>query len=439
MYDGIFEGILSDHQCRYRQKEVTPMPKRIISLSDAQVRTAKPADKEYKLADGGGLYLLVTSAGGKLWRFDYRYADKRKTASFGAYPQVTLGDARRLRDETKKMLANNIDPGANKKAQKAAKSSDLANSFEVIAREWHGVKKDEWSESHADKMLQRFEMNIFPWMGARPISEIEPPEVLEVLRRMESRGALETAKKMKYACGQVFRYAVASGRATRDQTADLKDALKTPLTKNMAALTTPKAVAELLRASDEYSGTFVVKCALRLAPLFFCRPGELRHTEWSEIDFEKAELNIPFDRLKMRKTEKLKNMGKFFLIPLSRQSLAILKELHPLTRHSKYVFPGHRSPVRCMSENAVLLALRKMGFTREEMTGHGFRAMARTMIREQLHLDAEYIEIQLAHKTKAPNGTAYDRVSFLPERRQMMQTWADYLDSLKDGVSVLPR
>jgi integrase len=414
------------------------MPKRIVGLSDAQVRTAKPADKEYKLADGGGLYLLVTKTGGKLWRFDYRYGGKRKTASFGVYPQISLGDARRLRDDTKKMLANDVDPGANKKAQKASRSSDLANSFEVIAREWHGIKKDEWSDSHATKLLQRFEMNIFPWLGARPISEIEPPEVLDVLRRMESRGALETAKKMKYACGQVFRYAVASGRANRDQTADLKDALKTPLTKNMAALTAPREVAQLLRASDEYSGTFVVKCALRLAPLFFCRPGELRHAEWSEIDFDNAELNVPFERLKMKKTEKLKSKGKFFLIPLSKQSLAILKELHPLTRHSRYVFPGHRSSSRCMSDGAVLLALRKMGFSKEEMTGHGFRAMARTMIREQLHMDAEYIEIQLAHKTKAPNGTAYDRVSFLPERRKMMQTWADYLDGLKAGLKVLP-
>jgi integrase len=417
------------------KKEVTPMPKRIISLSGAQVRIAKPAEKDYKLADGGGLYLLVTTTGGKLWRFDYRHDGIRRTASFGAYPQVSLADARTIRNDTKKLLLDGVDPGVNKKAQKASKSSALANSFEVIAREWHGVKKDEWSDSHASKMLQRFEKNIFPWLGARPISDIEPPEVLGVLRRMESRGALETAKKMKYACGQVFRYAVASGRANRDQTADLKDALKTPLTKNMAALTAPKEVAELLRSSDAYSGTFVVKCALRLAPLFFCRPGELRHTEWSEIDFEKAELNVPFERLKMRKTEKLKHKGKFFLIPLSRQSVSILKELHPLTRDSKYVFPGARSSSRCMSENAVLLALRKMGFAKEEMTGHGFRAMARTMIREQLHLEAEYIEIQLAHKTKAPNGTAYDRVSFLPERRQMMQLWADYLDELKAGES----
>jgi integrase len=414
------------------------MPKRILGLSDAQVRNVKPAKKEFKLADGGGLYLLVTSAGGKLWRFDYRYGTKRKTASFGAYPQVTLSEARGQRDGAKKMLANNVDPGANKKAQKAAKSSNLANSFEVVAREWHGLKKDEWSDSHASKLLQRFEKNIFPWLGTRPVDEIEPPEVLEVLRRMESRGALETAKKMKYACGQVFRYAVASGRASRDQTADLKDALKTPLTKNMAALTAPKEVAQLLRASDDYCGTFVVKCALRLAPLFFCRPGELRHSEWSEIDFENAEMNIPFERLKMKKTEKLKHRGKFFLIPLSKQSLAILKELHPLTGDGKYVFPGQRSATRCMSENAVLLALRKMGFSKEEMTGHGFRAMARTMIREQLHLDAEYIEIQLAHKTKAPNGTAYDRVSFLPERRLMMQTWADYLDYLKAGAITSP-
>jgi integrase len=255
---------------------------------------------------------------------------------------------------------------------------------------------------------------------------------------MEDRGAHETARRMKTVCGQVFRYGVATGRCKRDQTSDLKGALKPPITQNMAALTDPKEVAELLRESDKYAGSFVVKCALKLAPLWFCRPGELRHTEWAEINFEKAEVNIPVERMKLPTATKRKSKGQLHLIPLSRQAIDILKELQPLTGHSKYVFPGYRSPLRCMSENAVLLALRKMGFTKEEMSGHGYRAMARTMIRQELHLEAEYIELQLAHTTKSPNGTAYDRVSFLPERRKMMQTWADYLDGLKQGAKVIP-
>jgi integrase len=414
------------------------MPKKIVPLSDMQVSKAKPQTKQVTLFDGGGLYLLITPSGGKLWRFKYRFDNKDGLMAFGSYPELSLADARQRREDARRLLANGVDPGAAKKAQKASRADSNANSFEVIAREWHEKFKDSWSESHAHVVINRLERNIFPWIGNRPIAEIEPPEVLSVLQRMESRGAHETARRMKTVCGQIFRYGVATGRCKRDQTTDLKGALKPPVTKNMAALTNPKDVAELLRASDEYTGSFVVKCALKLAPLWFCRPGELRKTEWVEIDFENAELNIPIERMKLPTATKRKSKGQLHLIPLSQQAIAILKELQPLTGHSKYVFPGYRSPLRCMSENAVLMALRKMGFTKEEMSGHGYRAMARTMIRQNLHLDAEYIELQLAHVTKSPNGTAYDRVSFLPERKKMMQMWADYLDGLKAGAKVIP-
>lgn len=414
------------------------MPKRIPPLSELQVRNAKPQPKEYKITDGGGLHLLISPSGGKLWRMKYRYDGKERQLAFGAYPAVSLADARQRRADAKKLLANGVDPGAIKKAQKSAREDLLANSFEIVSREWFAKFSVNWSVTHSEKTLSRLEKNIFPWVGKRPIAEIEPPEILSVLQRMESRGAVETARKMKITCGQIFRYGVATGRCKRDATADLKGALQPPVTKNMAALTNPKDVAELLRASDEYQGSFVVKCALKLAPLWFCRPGELRKTEWSEIDFDKKELNIPVERMKLPTSTKRKCRGQFHLIPLSRQAIEVLNELQPLTGHSKYVFPGYRSPTRPMSENAVLLALRKMGFTKDEMSGHGFRAMARTMIRQELHLEAEYIELQLAHATKSQNGTAYDRVSFLPERKKMMQQWADYLDRLKTGAKVIP-
>lgn len=414
------------------------MPKRIVPLLDTQVRNAKAKETEYKLSDGGGLYLLVTPSGGKLWNMKYRFNGKEKRLSFGAYPAISLADARNRREEAKKLLANGVDPNEMKKSIKRAKIALEKNSFELIAREWHTKFINQWSENHAETIMSRLERDVFPWLGTMPISEIKPVDILPVLRRVEDRGALETAHRIKTVIGQVLRYAVATGCAERDSTTDLRGALPPAIKNNMAALTDPNDVAELLKASDTYKGSFVVKCALKLAPLLFCRPGELRHTEWTEINFRTAQLNVPIERLKLLTKTKRENKGKLHLIPLSKQAIAILKELQPLTGHSKYVFPGHRSPLRPMSENAVLAALRRMGFEKEEMSGHGYRAMARTMIRQDLHIEAEYIEIQLAHATKSPNGTAYDRVSFLPERKQMMQLWADYLDGLKAGAKVLP-
>lgn len=405
------------------------MPKRIAPLSDIQVKNAKPQVKEYKLMDGYGLYLLVTPTGGKLWRFDYRIGDKRKTMAFGAYPAITLADARQRREDAKKLLANGVDPGETKKALKAAQGEQGINTFEVIAREWHSKYAHTWVASHAQHKLERLEKNVFPWIGKRPIKEITAPDVLAVLRRLEARGILDTAHRVRFECSSIFRYAVATGRTDRDPVADLKGALPPVKNGHHAAPTDPKAVAPLLRAIDGFAGSFVVKCALQLAPLLFVRPGELRAAEWSEIDLEAAEWNIPAEKMKMKVAH---------LVPLCKQAVEILKALHPLTGHRRYIFPCHRSPLRCMSENAVNAGLRRMGFEKSEITGHGFRAMARTILDEVLQVRPDFIEHQLAHAVKDPNGRAYNRTAHLAERRKMMQVWADYLDGLKHGAKVIP-
>jgi integrase len=403
-----------------------------MPLTDVKARNAKPAEKLIKLSDGDGMYLLVTPNGGKYWRLKYRYAGKEKLLALGTYPEISLADARQRREEARKQVAHGIDPGAVRKAQKQAETQET-ETFEVIAREWHGKFKESWSPSHAHTTITRLERDIFPWMGKRPISEIEPPEVLAVLQRIESRGAAETARRMKIVCGQVFRYAVATGRAKRDPTPDLKGALRPVISKHIAALTDPKEVAPLLRAIDDYKGSFVVKCALQLAALFFVRPGELRSAQWAEIDLDAAEWNIPVERMKLPLKTKQERKGKSHLVPLSNQAITILKELQPLTGRSKYVFPSHRTPSRPMSDNAVLSALRRMGFAKDEMSGHGFRAMARTILDEVLQIRPDFIEHQLAHSVRNPNGRAYNRTAHLAERRKMMQTWADYLDGLKAG------
>ena len=405
------------------------MAKRIAPLTDIQVKNVKPQEKETTLFDGGGLYLLVTPSGGKLWHFKYRYQGKGKRMTFGAYPAVTLADARQRREDAKKLLANDVDPGEVKKAQKSAQGEQDANTFEVIAREWHKTFSNTWVPSHAQHKLERLEKNVFPWIGKRPIKELTAPDVLAVLRRMESRNILDTAHRVRFECGAIFRYAIATGRADRDPVADLKGALPPVKNGHHAAPTDPKDVAPLLRAIDEFQGSFVVKCALQLAPLLFVRPGELRAAEWSEFNLDAAEWNIPAEKMKMKVAH---------LVPLSEQALKVLAELRPLTGHSKYVFPCHRSPLRCMSENAVNAGLRRMGFEKSEITGHGFRAMARTILDEVLQVRPDYIEHQLAHAVKDPNGRAYNRTAHLPERRKMMQVWSDYLDGLKQGAKILP-
>jgi integrase len=400
-----------------------------MSLTDTTVKNAKPSDKTTRLFDGGGLYIEVAPTGGKWWRLKYRYDGKEKRLSLGVYPDVSLKDARQRRDDARKLLANGVDPSENRKAIKAAKTERGANSFEIIAREWFAKNSTSWSENHSSRIIQRLERDIFPWIGSRPIAEIKAQELLTTLRRIEERGAVETAHRAHQNCGQVFRYAVATGRAERDPSPDLKGALPPVKQSHHAAITDPKAIAELLRAIDGYQGSFITKCALRLAPLVFVRPGELRKAEWIEIDLDKAEWNIPAKRMKMREPH---------LVPLSTQAVKILRELHALTGDGHYVFPGARTNDRPMSDNAVLAALRRMGFAKDEMSGHGFRAMARTVLDEVLGVRPDFIEHQLAHAVRDPNGRAYNRTAHLAERRKMMQQWSDYLYKLKSGAEIIP-
>jgi len=398
-----------------------------MPLTDTAIRNAKPALKPKKLFDSGGLYLEVAPKGGKWWRLKYRFGGKEKRLSLGVYPDVSLKEARDRRDTARKLLANEIDPSENRKAKKAATVEGAANSFEVVAREWFAKRSPSWSASHTDRIIRRLEQDIYPWIGGKPIAELTPPQLLEAVRRIEKRGALETAHRVLSSCGQVLRYAVATGRAERIISDDLRGALPPVKGEHFASVTEPEKVADLLRAMDGYEGTLTVCCALRLAPLVFVRPGELRHAEWADIDLDSAEWGYTVTKTKTR-----------HIVPLSKQALAILLELHPLTGRGRYVFPGARSTARPMSDNAILSAMRSLGIMKEEMSGHGFRAMARTILDEVLGFRPDYIEHQLAHAVRDPNGRAYNRTAHLPERRMMMQKWADYLDKLKAGAEVIP-
>lgn len=399
-----------------------------MALTYQQIKNSKPAKKPTRLYDEKGLYLLISPNGGKGWRFKYRFEGKEKLLSLGVYPETDLKTAREKRDEARKLLSNGVDPSAARKAHKAATRAATTNGFEVVAREWFAKFSQSWVESHSEKIIRRLEREVFPFLGHRPVSEINAVELLSVIRRIEERGTIETAHRTLQSCGQVFRYAIATGRADRDPTADLRGALTPVKGRNFAAITDPKKIGELMRSIEGYQGSFIVKEALRLAPLLFVRPGELRKAEWSEIDLEKAEWNIPADKMKTRQAH---------LVPLSRQAIEILRELFPLTGRGKYLFPCARSIHRPMSNNAILAALRGMGYAKEEMTGHGFRAMARTLLDEELKFRPEVIEQQLAHNVKDPLGRAYNRTQHLEERREMMQRWADYLGQLKRGGEVI--
>lgn len=398
-----------------------------MPLTDTAIRNAKPTDKPYSLPDGRGLSILIHPTGGKWWRLRYRFEAKPKLLSLGVYPDVGLKDARDRRDAARKLLADGIDPGENRKATKATKVERAANSFEVVAREWFAKFKPNWEENHSIRIISRFERDIFPWIGGRPISDVTAPELLDVVRRVEKRGALETAHRALGNCGQVLRYAVATGRAMRDPSGDLRGALPPVKTEHFAAVTEPAQAAELLRTLDGYQGTLTVACALRLAPLVFVRPGELRKAVWADIDLDAAEW-----RYHVTKTD------SDHIVPLATQAVAILRELHALTGAGRYVFPGARTNGRPMSDNAILAAMRRLGIGKDEMSGHGFRAMARTILDEVLGVRPDLIEHQLAHAVKDPNGRAYNRTAHLPERRKMMQQWADYLEQLKAGAEVIP-
>jgi integrase len=414
---------------------------RHLIKTDTAIRNAKPDDTTFRVSDGDGLYLLVKPNGARWWRLDYSIGGKRKTLSIGVYPDTGLKAARDKADEARQLVAAGTDPSDVRKATKAKQAQSLEtdrriadglpaiDSFEEIAREWFTKFSAEWSHTHAEKIIRRLERDIFPWLGKRPAAAITAPELLSALRRIEERGAVETAHRAHQNCGQIFRYAIATGRAERDPSPDLRGALPAVKQSHHAAITEPKAIGELLRAMDDYQGQFVTKCALRIAPMVFVRPGELRKAEWSEINLETAEWNIPAERMKMREPH---------LVPLATQAVEILKELHALTGEGRYVFPGARTNSRPMSDNAILAALRRMGFAKDEMSGHGFRAMARTILDEVLGVRPDYIEHQLAHAVRDPNGRAYNRTAHLAERRKMMQQWADYLDKLKAGAEVIP-
>lgn len=401
-----------------------------MPLSDTAIRAAKPASKAFKLSDEKGLYLFITPAGGKLWRYNYRFGGIRKTLAIGQYPEVTLKDARARLDDARKLLANEIDPGVVKKAQKAAKHERAANSFEIVARRWHEKNMAHWTPAYAKRNLQLLERDVFAWIGGEPIADLEAPKFLEVARRIEKRGAIETAHRALQACSQIMRFAVAEGLASRDPVGDLRGALKTAPVKHMASVTDPVRVAEILRMFDAFQGTFPVQCALKLAPMVFTGPGELRQAQWADIDLEAGLWSIPAEKMKMRQAH---------IVPLSCQAVEILRELHPLTGHLEHAFPGARDPKRSMSEAAINAAMRRLGIdTQEELTGHGFRAMARTILHEVLGYPPEVIEQQLAHKAAGPLGEAYARAKFLDQRVEMMQMWSDYLEKLKAGAEVIP-
>ena len=398
-----------------------------MALSDVTIRTAKPKAKQYKLADEKGLFLLVHPNGSKYWRQKYRFEGREKLLALGVYPEIGLSQARERRDEARKLLAQGVDPGQHRKALKASREEAAANSFEVLAREWLENRKAYVEHPQHVKTLARLQKDVFPWLGRKPIAGIEATDVLSVLKRVDARGARFTAHRIRSEVSQVFRYAIATGRAKRDPCPDLKGAIPAAQTENFAAITTPAEVGALLRAIDGFRGTFPVQCALRLAPLLFVRPGELRKAKWQEFDLDKGEWKYTVSKTK---TE--------HLVPLAPQSVAILRELQPLTGQREYVFPGARDPQRPMSDAAINAALRRMGYdTKSEITGHGFRAMARTILAEQLHQKPEVIEHQLAHSVPDSLGKAYNRTKFLKDRKEMMRLWADYLDQLKAGAEVI--
>lgn len=411
-------------------------------LSPSVVANAKPGfnpitkqaidpSKPYKLADGRGLFLLVQPTGSKLWRWKYRRPVTRSEnlLSFGAYPDVPLKRAREKRDDARKLLSDGIDPGTHRKASRAAGQEAAANTFEVVAREW--LELQTWVNGYKTKVEAWFKNDVFPWIGKQPVIDLTAADFIGVCTRVQQRGALESAYRIWQNCNGVMRYAVATSRIDRNPVMDVKpgDVLRAPGERHHPAITDPTEIGALLRSIDGYEGSPTVKCALQLAPLVFVRPGELRHMEWAEVDLDKAEWNIPASKMKMRQPH---------LVPLSTQAVTLLQEQQQLTGRGQYVLPGGRSPKRPMSDNALNAAFRRMGYEVGTVTAHGWRATARTVLDEVLGCRVDLIEHQLAHAVRDPNGRAYNRTSHLPERRKMMQTWADYLDTLRIGENVIP-
>lgn len=418
-------------------------------LTDKEIRTLKPEARPYKKGDGGGLFLLVQPSGALWWRLKYRHGGKEKLISLGVYPEVTLKAARTARDAARQALMAGQDPSEQRKSSKVqtdtaaelerleAAGEALPGTFEAVAREWwRDVHCAKVSEGHAARTLIRLEQDAFPWIGRRPIAELKAADVLACAQRVVQRGAIETAHRLKDACGQVFRYGVAKSLCERNPVPDLRDALPPVPARHLAALTEPKQVGALLYALQGYQGHPVTRAALLLSPLLFLRPGELRHLEWAWIDWEQRCINIPATLMKRSKADKA--TGAPHWVPLADQALAVLETLMPLTGAGRFLFPALTTDSRPMSDNTVRSALRRLGYGNEDMTAHGFRAMARTMADEHLGVPVEVIEAQLAHAVADTLGRAYNRTQFLAHRRELMQRWADYLDKLRQGAEVLP-
>ncbi len=399
-----------------------------MKLSDVRIRNAKAKKKSYKLSDGRGLYLLVTAGGSKYWRFDFSFTGKRKTMSLGVYPDVSLRKVRARHQDARTLLADGINPMQEKRRVKQRKDIMEASTFKAVSLELVKQKSSKLSPKYVKTIETRLSTYIFPFIGELPISEITAPDLLNALRRIETTGKLETCNRIKRLCGEVFRYGIATGRCDRDPAADLKGALATGKVKHMATITTPKDIAALLRAIDGYSGHFVTQSALQFIPLVFVRPGELRHAEWSEVDFSGKVWRIPAEKMKMKSAH---------IVPLSNQAIRILKSIYQLTGQGKYIFPSMRTDIRPMSENTINAALRRLGYSKDEMTGHGFRAMASTNLNEQ-GWSPDVIERQLAHAEKNSVRAAYNHAEYLPERKKMMQAWANCLDGLKHGAEIIP-
>ena len=396
----------------------------MAKLSATGVKNALPAEKSYKLADGGGLYLLVTTAGGKYWRYDYRFAGARKTLALGAYPDTSLKNAREQHAGARQMLADTLDPSAQKKLQKLHADIDAGNTFTAVADEWRAMHLVEKSDSYRLRSERILFNDLYPAIGFRPVKEISSVEVLAALRKIEDR-TVDIAHRARQLTGLIFRYAIATGRADRDPTVDLKGALKSRKVNHHAAITDPRGVGMLLRDMEGYEGRPVVKAALELSVLLFQRPGEIRQMKWEEINWSANRWEIPAEKMKMARDH---------IVPLSRQAITALKRIEPITGRFPYVFPNERSRTRPMSDNGIRTALRTLGYSNEDMTPHGFRAMARTLLDEELRIRPDWIEQQLAHRVSDPLGRAYNRTAFIEERTNMMQVWADYLDDLRDGV-----
>ena len=391
-----------------------------MPLTDTAVRGVKPAAKPQKLFDGNGLFLFITPSGTKSWRLKYRFQGREKLLTLGTYPQLSLKEAREACIAAKKSLSSGTDPSAERKLR----NKSAQTTFEAVAREWHANQKPGWTAGYAEDVMERIHKNVFPFLGSRPIGEITPPELLSVLRKIEARGAVDQAHRVRGICSLIFRYAIATGRAERDTAADLRGALKPRVVTPRAAITEPGAIGGLLRAIDDFTGTYTVKAGLQLLALTFLRPSEVRLGEWVEIDFKERLWRIPAKRMKMRLDH---------VVPLSSQAVEILTRLHEISGDGRLMFPGLRSPQKAISDAAFVAALRRMGYPKEEMCAHGFRAMASTLLNEQGY-SADVIEKQLAHNPREKIRGIYNRAEYMPERRRMMQEWSDYLDKLRGGT-----